>query len=75
MIRLEIRPEYADLYNIVEESLPLPSAGETIRDYVVRSGLGKEENILPVVNGRARPWNCRLSDDDVLEIYPMAASG
>lgn len=75
MIRLKIRPEYADLYNIVEDSLPLPSAGETIMDYVVRSGIGKEENILPVVNGRARPWNYSLCNDDVLEIYPMAASG
>ena len=75
MIRLKIRPEYADLYNIAEDFLTRPSAGETIRDYVARAGIGKEENILPVVNGRAKPWNYSLSDDDVLEIYPMAASG
>lgn len=75
MIRLKIRPEYADLYGINEETVPLPIAGETIRDYVVRSVLGKEENILPVVNKRAKPWNYSFSDRDILEIYPMVASG
>lgn len=75
MIRLKIRSGYADLYNIAEGSLPLPSAGESIRDYVARSGAGKEENILPVVNGRAKPWDYIFSDGDALEIYPMAASG
>ena len=75
LIRLKIRPEYEDLYNIVGDSLPLPLKGETIREYVARSGAGKEENILPVVNDRAKPWNYIFSDGDVFEIYPMAASG
>ena len=75
LIRLKIRPEYADLYGVDESSVLMPSAGETIRDYVVRSGIGKEENILPVVNNRTKPWNYSFSEGDVLEIYPMAASG
>lgn len=75
MIRLKIRPEYAELYGIDEDSVPLPIPGETVRDYVVRSGIGKEENILPVVNKRAKPWKYSFSDGDILEIYPMAASG
>ncbi len=42
MIRLKIRPEYEDLYNIVGDSLPLPLKGETIREYVARSGRKKK---------------------------------
>lgn len=53
----------------------MPSAGESIREYVLRSGLGKEEDILAVVNGRARDWDYRFSERDTVEIYPMAASG
>lgn len=75
MIQLKIRTDYAQLYRIDEDSLPLPFEGETLRDYVVRSGIGKEENILPVVNKRAKPWSYIFSDGDILEIYPMAASG
>lgn len=75
MIVLKIRPEYADLYGIDENSVPLPLAGETVRDYVVRSGIGKEENILPVVKNKAKPWNYSFSEGDILEIYPMVASG
>jgi len=41
----------------------------------VRAGLGREENILAVVNDRAKPWDYRFSEEDIIEIYPMAASG
>ena len=74
-MQLKIRPEYADIYCVDLGSLPMPSAGESIREYVLRSGLGKEEDILAVVNGRARHWDYRFSETDIVEIYPMAASG
>ena len=50
-MELKIRPEYAGLYGIDVSLMPMPKVGESIRDYVKRSGLGKEEDILPVVNG------------------------
>ncbi len=74
-MRLKIRQEYADIYGIDVESVPLPLKGESIREYIVRAGLGREENILAIVNDRARPWEYRFSEGDLLEIYPMAASG
>ena len=74
-MELKIRPEYAGLYGIDVSLMPMPKVVESIRDYVKRSGLGKEEDILPVVNGRARPWNYAFSESDVIEIFPMAASG
>ena len=75
MIELKIRPEYAELYSINVQSVSLPLEGETLRAYVARSEIGKEENIFPVVNDTAKPWSYVFSDGDVLEIYPMAASG
>lgn len=74
-MELKIRPEYAGLYGIDVSLMPMPKVGESIRDYVKRSGLGKEEDILAVVNGRAKSWDYILSESDVIEIYPMAASG
>lgn len=74
-MRLKIRQEYADIYGIDVESVPLPLKGESIREYIVRAGLGREENILAIVNDRAKPWDYRFSEGDLLEIYPMAASG
>lgn len=74
-MRLKIRQEYAEIYGIDVRPVPLPLVGESIREYVVRAGLGKEENILAVVNDRAKPWAYRFSAEDLLEIYPMAASG
>lgn len=74
-MELKIRLEYAGLYGIDVSLMPMPKVGESIRDYVKRSGLGKEEDILPVVNGRAKSWDYTLSESDVIEIYPMAASG
>ncbi len=61
-MRLKIRPEYAEIYGIEEQSVPLPLEGETIREYVVRAGLGREENILAIVNDRAKPWDYRFSE-------------
>jgi hypothetical protein len=74
-MRLKIRPEYAEIYGIDAQSVPLPLEGESIREYVVRAQLGREENILAVVNDRAKPWDYRFSAEDIIEIYPMAASG
>lgn len=74
-VSLKIRPEYAELYGVSTGELPLPEAGESLRDYVGRAKLGKEEDILAVVNGRAKPWSYRLLDSDCVEIYPMAAAG
>ena len=74
-MRLKIRQEYADIYGIDVESVPLPLKGESIREYIVRAGLGREENILAIVNDRAKPWDYRFSEGDLLEIYPMVASG
>ena len=74
-MRLKIRPEYAEIYGIDAQSVPLPLEGESIREYVVRAQLGREENILAVVNDRAKPWDYRFSEEDIIEIYPMAASG
>ncbi len=74
-MELKVRPEYAEIYGTDISSLPMPKIGESIRDYVLRSGLGKEEDILAVVNGRAKSWDYILSESDVIEIFPMAASG
>ncbi len=74
-MNLRVRPEYTEIYGIDISLLSMPKTGESIRDYVKRSGLGKEENILAVVNGRAKQWNYMFSDSDDIEIYPMAASG
>ncbi len=75
MIRVAIRPEYAELYGVDPSSIPAPLEGETIGDYLLRSGLGDKENILPVVNGNAKRWDHSFADGDLLEIYPMLASG
>ena len=56
-MKLKVRPEYAEIYGTDISSLPMPKIGESIRDYVLRSGLGKEEDILAVVNGRAKSWD------------------
>ncbi len=74
-MKVKVRPEYAEIYGTDVSSLPLPKIGESIGEYVLRSGLGKEEDILAVVNGRAKPWDYTFSETDVIEIYPMAASG
>ena len=74
-MRLKIRPEYAEIYGIDALSVPLPLEGESIREYVVRAALGREENILAIVNDKAESWDYRFSEEDLVEIYPMAASG
>lgn len=74
-MRLKIRPEYSEIYGIDTQSVPLPLESESIREYIVRARLGREENILAIVNDRAKPWDYRFSEGDLLEIYPMAASG
>ena len=74
-MQIRIRPESEKIYGVDGSSLPLPKPGESIREFVMRAGIGKEENILPVVNNRAKPWEYRFSESDIVEIYPMAASG
>ncbi|MDD4160788.1 MAG: hypothetical protein PHO18_07570 [Synergistaceae bacterium] len=74
-MQLDIRPEYAEIYDIDTGSLPIPREGESIREYIMRASLGKEEDILAVVNGLSKPWSYRFSEGDIIEIYPMLAGG
>lgn len=74
-VRLEIQPDYAELYGVDAASLPEPLAGEDFRGYIKRSGLGKEEDILLVVGGVSKPFSYVFHDGDEIKIYPMAASG
>lgn len=74
-ISIEIYQDYAKLYNIDAATLSAPLAGESVLEYIVRAGLGKEEDILTVVNGVSKPVSYILKDGDVLKIYPLAASG
>lgn len=74
-IRIEIQPDYAELYGIDAAALPVPVAGESFKNYMKRSRLGKEEDILVVVNGVSKPLTYVFSDGDAVKIYPMAASG
>lgn len=75
MIRIEIQPDYAELYGIDAASLPEPVAGESFRSYMERSRIGREEDILLVVGGVSKPFSYVFSDGDTVKIYPMAASG
>lgn len=74
-VTIEIYRDYAELYGIDAAALPAPRAGESVLEYIVRAGLGKEEDILAVVNGVSKPVSYILRDDDALKIYPLAASG
>lgn len=74
-VRIELQPDYAELYGIDAASLPPPAAGESFKSYMKRFGLGKEEDILLVVNGVSKPLTYIFSDGDDIRIYPMAASG
>lgn len=74
-VTIEIYQDYSDLYSIDAAALPAPQAGESVLEYIVRSGLGKEEDILAVVNGASRSVSYILRDGDALKIYPLAASG
>lgn len=74
-VTVEIYKDYADLYDIDAASLPASLAGESVSEYIFRAGLGKEEDILAVVNGASRSLSYILRDGDALKIYPLAASG
>lgn len=74
-VTIEIYPDYAELYDVDTETLPAPLAGESVLQYIVRARLGKEEDILAVVNGASRSVSYILRDGDALKIYPLAASG
>lgn len=74
-VTLEIYRDYAELYGVDAAALPAPQAGESVLEYIVRAGLGKEEDILSVVNGVSKPVSYILRDGDALKIYPLAASG
>ena len=74
-VRLTITEHYKELYGVDEKKIPPPNEGETIRAYIARAGLGKEEDILPVVGDRAKPFNYKLKAGDELTVYPLAASG
>lgn len=75
MIRIEIQQDYAELYGIDADRLPKPAAGERFKDYMKRAGLGKEEDILLVVDGVSKPLSHIFSEGEGIKIYPMAASG
>ncbi|MDL2297874.1 hypothetical protein LJC40_01825 [Synergistaceae bacterium OttesenSCG-928-D05] len=74
-VRIVITPHFSELYGVRESALPAPLSGESVREYIVRAGLGKEEDILPVVGGRAKSFDYRFEENDEVTIYPMAASG
>lgn len=74
-IKIEIQQDYAELYGINVDRLPEPAAGESFRDYMKRSGLGKEEDVLLVVDGVSKPLSHVFSEGEGIKIYPMAASG
>lgn len=74
-VTIEIYQDYAELYGIDTAALPPPLAGESVLEYIARAGLGKEEDILAVVNGVSRSVSYILKDGDALKIYPLAASG
>lgn len=74
-VTIEIYRDYAELYGIATAGLPAPRAGERVLEYIVRAGLGKEEDILAVVNGVSKPASYIIRDGDELKIYPLAASG
>lgn len=72
---LEIQPDYAELYGIDAADLPEPVAGESFRSYLERSGLGREEDILLVVDGVSKPFSYVFYGGEKVKIYPMAAGG
>lgn len=74
-IRIEIQPDYAELYGIDAGRVPEPAAGESFKDYMKRSCLGKEEDILLVVDGVSKPLSYVFREGEHIKIYPMAASG
>lgn len=74
-VTIEIYPDYAELYGIDISRLRLPEVGESARDYIERARLGKEEDILFVVNGASKPSSYIFRDGDAVKIYPLAASG
>lgn len=74
-VRVVITDHYQELYGVDGEKLPQPNAGESVREYVARAQLGREEDILPVVDEKAKSFLYQLKDGDVLTIYPLAASG
>lgn len=74
-VKIEIQPDYAELYGVGAAGLPEPLEGEDFRSYIKRSGLGKEEDILLVVGGVSKPLSYVFRDGDIVKIYPMAASG
>lgn len=75
MIRIEIQPDYAELYGINAANLPEPAVGESFISYMKRSRIGREEDILLVVGGVSKPLSYILSDGDTVKVYPMVASG
>ena len=74
-VRLTIAAHYQELYGVDGKNAPAPRAGESIRAYIARAGLGREEDILPVVGDSAQPFGYCLKEGDELTIYPLAASG
>lgn len=74
-IRIEIQQDYAKLYRIDSDKLPEPVAGESFRDYMKRSGLGREEDILLVAGGVSKPLSYVFRDGEDVVVYPLAASG
>lgn len=74
-ITLKVRAGYAELHGINIDSIPLPYVGESLREYVSRAELGKETDILAVINRRAKSFDHCFADGDVVEIYPMVAGG
>lgn len=74
-IRIEVQQDYAELYGIDADKLPEPSVGESFIDYMKRAGLGKEEDILLVVDGVSKPLSHVFREGEGIKIYPMAASG
>lgn len=74
-VTITIHEHYSELYGVRTADVPAPSVGESVRQYLQRAAIGREEDVLTVVSGKAKALDYRFEKGDRVVIYPLAASG